>query len=342
MPVTDEKYMQACLNLAIRGEKTVSPNPMVGCIIVYNDTVVAEGYHEGYGAAHAEVNSFNSLSEDIPTTECTVYVNLEPCAHYGKTPPCANLLVSKNPKKVVIGMLDPHVRVAGKGVKILLEAGIDVKVGVLEKECLALNKRFIHSHKNETPFVTLKWAETKDGFMARNLDDSRSNKISDVDNDVFVHHLRAVNQAILVGAGTVNRDNPKLDVRHCTGNNPIKVIISPSLSVNFKTDLFNEGSTLVYNQLKSEKHANYELIKLKDSRLKTILKDLRARGIIGVLVEGGPTVIQAFLNEKAWDEAIILKSNLTWKEGIKAPWIGRPSEYEELQNNDTIKYFSPK
>lgn len=337
--MTDEEYMQVCLDLAGKGEKTVSPNPMVGCIIVYQDKIVAEGYHENYGSAHAEINAFANLSDDIPSEKCTVYVNLEPCAHYGKTPPCAHFLASKNPKHVVIGMLDPHSKVAGKGVDILLKAGVKVKVGVKEKECRILNKKFIHFHKNNVPFVTLKWAETKDGYMAREPYAKETKKISQSQNNAFVHHLRSTNQAIMVGAGTVNMDNPKLNVRYCDGNHPIKIILSPTLSVDFKKDLFKSGPLLIYNHIKSEVLAQYELIKIEKFSLTEVLKDLRSRGIISILVEGGPIVIQEFLNEKTWDEAIILKSHFTWGEGIKAPWIGIPSYKEQQLNGDTIKYF---
>jgi diaminohydroxyphosphoribosylaminopyrimidine deaminase/5-amino-6-(5-phosphoribosylamino)uracil reductase len=334
--------MNRCLELAKLGEYSTAPNPMVGCVIVYNNSIVAEGYHEKYGSAHAEVNAFSNLSEDIDPSKCEVYVNLEPCSFYGKTPPCAELIVAKKPKRIVIGMLDPHKKVAGSGVKRILEAGIDLKVGVLEDECKELNKKFIKAHTEMAAFVTLKWAETSDGYMARKSNSKESAKISDPINNVNVHRLRANHQAILVGAQTVNRDNPSLNLRHWKGNNPIKVVLSPRLSVNLSSKIFEEGRTLVYNQKKSSSTNHYELIQLADCSIDNILKDLVSRDIHSILVEGGPTVLGAFINKKIWDEAIILKSNDSWGEGIKAPWVGIKSRKEETQGNDTIKYFKPK
>ncbi|PCJ67309.1 MAG: riboflavin biosynthesis protein RibD [Bacteroidetes bacterium] len=337
----DRDYIKRCLELAKLGEFSTAPNPMVGCAIVYNGTIVAEGYHQEYGGPHAEVNAFSNLPTTIDPTKCEVYVNLEPCSHFGKTPPCADLIVAKKPKRVVIGMLDPHEKVAGKGVKKLLESSIDVKVGVLEEECSELNKKFIKAHTQNKPYVTLKWAETENSIMARGLNDSQSAKISDSRNNAFVHQLRANHQAILVGAGTANRDNPTLDVREWSGNNPIKVILSPNLSLDMDSKLLLTGKTLIYNTLKNENTDNYELVQLSKFTMDTVLHDLYKRNIHSVLVEGGPTVLQLFIDEANWDEAIILKSKTTWSDGVKAPWLGIPSYKDQNSFNDTIKYFKP-
>lgn len=331
-----KEYMRQCIVLAQKGEKYTAPNPMVGCIIVHNDTIVAQGYHQKYGEAHAEVNAFTNLDESIKTEECDVYINLEPCSHYGKTPPCAELIVQKAPKKVIIGMLDPNPKVAGKGIKKLLEAGIDVQVGVLEKECKELNKKFIKTHTINLPYVTLKWAETKNGYMASTKGQI---KISDIQNDEFVHHLRATHQAILVGATTVNMDNPLLDVRHTDGKNPIKIVLSENLSVDLCSNMFKSGKSIVYNRIKSQQAEHYELVNLGDLSLVNILKDLYSRDIHSVLIEGGPSLLAKVLSEKVWDDAIVLKSSKKWDEGIKAPWIGIPSVLEETGGEDTIKYF---
>ncbi len=331
--------MNRCLELAALGELYTAPNPMVGCVIVYKDTIVAEGYHEKYGGAHAEVQAFASLDESIDVNKCTVYVSLEPCSHFGKTPPCADLIVAKKPKRVVIGMLDPHEKVAGKGIKKLLEAGINIHVGVLEEECKTLNKRFIKAHTRQLPYVTLKWAETQDGYMASTTGQV---KISDPNNDVFVHQLRATHQAILVGAATVNTDNPMLDVRHSEGTNPVKVVYSPKLSVDRDSELFKTGKALIYSNEPGEECENYSVITIAGGGIKAMLSDLHRKGIHSVLVEGGPTLLQEFLTKHLWDEAIVLKSNTNWNAGIKAPWIGIPSSREGKQHQDLIKYFIPR
>lgn len=331
--------MQRCLDLAKKGEFHVAPNPMVGCVIVYKDIIVAEGYHQRFGESHAEVNAFNKLPDGIPSEECTVFVNLEPCSHYGKTPPCAHLLVDRNPKKVIVGMLDPNPKVAGKGIKLLLEAGIDATIGILEDQCKDLNRKFIKAHTQNLPFVTLKWAETNNGYMARIKEDPGSRKISDSINDAFVHRLRSNHQAILVGAETINQDNPLLDVRHGNGNNPIKIVLSHMLSVNLNSRTFRNGKTLVYNTIRTDLTENIELIKTESTTLTEVLQDLYQRNIHSVLVEGGPTILKAFIEEKVWDEATILKSTSEWENGKKAPWIGIPSSLETESGSDTIKHF---
>lgn len=338
----DEKYIKRCLELAKAGVLHTAPNPMVGCVIVHDGEIVAEGLHEQYGEAHAEVNAFKNIPDHIKTTECEVYVNLEPCSHYGKTPPCADLLVAKNPKRVIIGMLDPNTKVAGRGMKKLLESGLNVKVGVLEEDCKELNKKFIKAHAKQLPYVTLKWAETKNGYMAREAGDNQSAQISDAVNTPLVHRLRATHQAILVGANTINTDNPKLDVRNTDGNNPIKVVLSEKLTVNLNADTFKFGTTLIYNGVKSEKAEHYEIVKLENMTLDKVLADLHSRDIHSVLVEGGSQVLASFIEHKIWDEAVILKSTNEWDTGIKAPWVGIPSVKEETSGNDIIKYFLPK
>ena len=315
---------------------------MVGCVIVHNGEIVSEGYHKRFGGPHAEVNAFNNLAHNINTSECEVYVNLEPCSHYGKTPPCANLIVDKNPKRVIIGMLDPYTKVAGRGIKKLRDVGLTVKVGVLEDECTTLNRKFIKAHTTQRPFVTLKWAETKNGYMAREEGDTRSTQISDIVNTPLVHNLRAKHQAILVGANTVNSDKPRLDVRGVDGNNPIKIVLSKTLNVDLNAATFSTGYALLYNTVNSEKTDNYELIKLEDMTLDSVLADMYSRDIHSVLVEGGNQVITSFIENKAWDEAIILKSETEWDTGIKAPWVGIPSVNEKICGNDTIKYIIPK
>lgn len=328
--------MNRCLELAKLGELHTAPNPMVGCVIVHNQKVVAEGYHKKYGDMHAEVNAFNELPNHIDPKTCTVYVSLEPCSHFGKTPPCADFLAHMQPAQVVVGMLDPNPKVAGKGIRKLMKSGINVRVGVLEAACKDLNKKFLKSQLCSLPYVTLKWAETTNGFMGSV---NQSVKISDGYNDELVHHLRATHQAILVGSKTINTDNPALDVRHVEGKNPLKIVLSENLNVDLKKKLFANNFTLIYNKLKATKTPTYELVKLPDFHLKTILSDLHSRGIQSVLVEGGAQILGQFLKEKAWDETILLVSDIEWDTGIKAPWIGKSSSREERSGKDIIKYF---
>lgn len=331
--------MQRCLELAMQGELSVAPNPMVGCVIVHKDTIVAEGYHQKYGEAHAEVLAFASLPTDINLHNCEVYVNLEPCSHFGKTPPCADLIIAQKPKRVIIGTLDPNVRVAGAGIKKLIEANINVTVGILENECQQLNRKFMKAQLTKLPYITLKWAETHNGYMARVHNDGSSSKISDPKNDAWVHHLRATHQAILVGAETVNRDNPALDVRYGNGTSPIKIVYSPRLTVDLDKQLFAQGKTIVYNNLKSETALHYELVCLDDFSLQNVLQDLYSKNIHSILVEGGARILALFLEHNMWDETIILKSNADWTDGIKAPWMGIKSYKDHASFEDTIKYF---
>ncbi len=338
----DDKYIKRCIDLAKQGERYTAPNPMVGCVIVHNGEIVSEGYHKRFGGPHAEVSAFKNLATDVNIDECEVYVNLEPCSHYGKTPPCANLLVNKNPKRIVVGMLDPHKKVAGQGIQKLRDAGIPVKVGVLQDECADLNKKFIKAHTTHQPYVTLKWAETNNDYMAQLECTSQSAQISDVVNTPMVHNLRATHQAILVGASTINIDNPMLNVRGVDGNNPIKIVLSEMLNVDLNARAFSTGNTLIYTKIRSEKTENYELIRLKDMALTSVLADMYSRDILSVLVEGGKQVLTSFLDNKAWDESIILKSKKSWNTGIKSPWLGIPSVSKKISGNDTIKYFIPK
>lgn len=328
--------MKRCLLLAKQGELYTAPNPMVGCVIVHNQKIVSEGYHQKYGDDHAEVNAFKNLPSNISPKTCTVYISLEPCSHFGKTPPCADMLAQMQPRQVIVGMLDPNPKVAGKGIKKLMESGINVKVGVQESACKERNKKFRKYQLLRLPFVTLKWAETNNGFIGVQ---NKSIKISDGCNDAFVHHLRATHQAILVGSKTINTDNPALDVRHVEGQNPLKIVLSENLKVDLESNLFATGYTLVYNTLETRKTPNYELVQLKNVHIKTILNDLYSRGIQSVLVEGGAHILKQFLEEKAWDEAVILVSDQERKTGIKAPWVGIRSTREERSGNDTIKYF---
>jgi diaminohydroxyphosphoribosylaminopyrimidine deaminase/5-amino-6-(5-phosphoribosylamino)uracil reductase len=334
--------MSRCLQLAKLGEAFVAPNPMVGCVIVHNNQIVAEGYHQKYGESHAEVNAFNNLADEINPKECEVFVSLEPCSHFGKTPPCADLIIAKQPKRVVVGMLDPNPQVAGSGIQRILEAGIEVKSKVLESECQDLNKKFVSFHSLKSPFVTLKWAETYDGYMGRQPGNVCSKKISSEANNAFVHQLRANHMAILIGANTAIEDNPKLDIRHWLGIDPVKVILSKNVELSPELDLFKSGKTIVFtdqnNGLESEKIIS---IQPKDFSIETILNELYQQGIYSVLVEGGALVLQGFINSGMWNEAIRLISNEEWGVGVAAPRINSNPSFDQNVNGDRIlKYYN--
>lgn len=286
---SDEKFMHRALLLAKNGEGRVSPNPMVGAVIVHGGRIIGEGYHAFYGGPHAEVNAVNSVKdEDVHLLpDSTMYVTLEPCAHYGKTPPCARLLVEKGIPNVVIGSLDPNPKVASKGVEILEKAGINVKKGVLKEECLALNRRFITAHTSDMPWVILKWAQSADGYMA--AFDAEGNPtsvgLSNPISKVWMHRERANVDAIIVGSNTQKIDNPQLNVRLWGGNSPAKLVAH----------------------------------EIRD--LKQFLRDLRKDGVTSLMVEGGSKLLESFINAGCYDEIRVEISDFSISDGIKAPML---------------------
>ena len=287
---TDEKYMRRCIQLARNGRMNAQPNPMVGAVIVHDDRIIGEGYHVRCGEGHAEVNACASVKKEDEhlLRESTIYVSLEPCSHYGKTPPCADLLVSKGFKRCVIGCQDPFAKVQGRGIQKLREAGIDVTVGVLEEECKALNKRFMTFHGKQRPFVTLKWAESEDGFI--------DGHISNTYTQMVCHKRRAEHQAILVGRKTWEADKPSLTVREWYGSSPKRFVVS------------SQSLTLP---------DGFHLI--QTTRVEGILKRLYEDGIQTVLVEGGAELLQSFIDSGEWDECYVEKGDLTLCGRVKAP-----------------------
>ena len=287
---TDEKYMRRCIQLACNGRMNAQPNPMVGAVIVHDDRIIGEGYHVRCGEGHAEVNACASVKKEDEhlLRESTIYVSLEPCSHYGKTPPCADLLVNKGFKRCVIGCQDPFAKVQGRGIQKLREAGIDVSVGVLEEECKALNKRFMTFHSKQRPFVTLKWAESEDGFI--------DGHISNTYTQMVCHKRRAEHQAILVGRKTWEADKPSLTVREWYGSSPKRYVVS------------SQSLTLP---------DGFHLI--QTTRVEGILKRLYEDGIQTVLVEGGAELLQSFIDSGEWDECYVEKGDLTLCGRVKAP-----------------------
>ena len=339
-----EKYIARCIELARRGEYYVAPNPMVGAVLVHEqkdgvqdtrETVVAEGWHERYGEGHAEVNCFKNLSLTLPQREgmdmkdCTLFVSLEPCSHYGKTPPCAKLIIEKGVGRVVVGMSDPNPLVAGKGVQMLRDAGIEVVVGVLENECRELNKRFLCLHEKKRPYVILKWAQTADGFVDVRRDNVQRTKgehlqgalaISTPATKALVHKMRAENMAIMVGTRTVLLDNPRLLNTHWEGRNPVRVTVDRHGVIPADARIFSdETETIVYRE-----RTDWPFI----------LSDLAERGIHSILVEGGPTLLNHILETGIWDEIHVeVAPELTIGDGVAAPSVALPEEYESVDGH---------
>lgn len=307
-----DTYMKRCLELALRGAGQVAPNPMVGCVIVHDGKIIAEGWHRYFGAMHAEPDAISKITDEQLLKECTLYVNLEPCSHWGKTPPCANLIIQKQIPKVVIGSGDPHAAVDGKGIELLRNEGIEVTTGILKKECEALNRRFFTFHRKKRPYVILKWAKTKDGFMAP--ENGERTQISSHAARVLLHKWRGEEQGILIGSRTAMIDKPALDTRFYPGKNPVKIYIDPELKAGTPAD------GIVYCNEDGDQNG---LIKVKlplSNSITFILHDLYSRNIISILVEGGADTLSRFIKEEHFDEVRIIRSKkIEFGSGLKAP-----------------------
>ena len=335
----DEKYMRRALQLARLGAGHTSPNPMVGAVIVAPDgSIVGEGWHRKCGEAHAEVNAVASVKDATLLRDSTIYVTLEPCSHYGKTPPCARLLIESGIPRVVVGCLDPFVKVAGRGVKLLQEAGVEVVVGVLEQECRDLNRRFMTAHTTGRPWVQLKWAQTADGFIA--LPPEAGENPLHMSTPVtmkLMHRERALCDAIVVGAATARIDNPSLTTRYWPGGSPLRVVLSRELSIPVNLNLLTDGRpTIVYNSVKNATVGPVEYVKLDTDKSQSWLEDLYRRGVTSVMVEGGLQVLQQLIDEGAWDEARIETSPRRVGQGVPAPVIDGPCRSRVVIDGNTI------
>lgn len=320
----DKLYMARCIELALNSPQTTSPNPMVGAVVVYQDRIIGEGYHIRSGEGHAEVNAIRSVKDPSLLKASTLYVSLEPCSHYGKTPPCTDLIISKQIPEVVIGCIDPFAKVHGRGIRKLQEAGVQVKVGILNEECCALNKRFITAQSLKRPFIVLKWAESADGYIDKKRTDGTPVIFSSKKTNILVHKRRAEADAIMVGTHTALLDDPSLTVRHWAGPNPIRIVIDRHLTLPASLQLFNdEVLTLVYSEKQKENTKKTSFITLRpmENLLPQILEDLLQRGIQSLLVEGGQLLLQSFINQNLWDEAYVEKTDIALHDGIKAPII---------------------
>lgn len=338
----DERYMLRALHLAALGGVAVAPNPMVGCVIVCNNKIIGEGFHQQYGEAHAEVNAINSVAEQELLSEASIYVTLEPCAHQGKTPPCANLLVTHRFKRAVIATVDPFSLVAGKGIELLKEAGIETVVGVKEKEAQQLNKRFFTFHQKKRPYIILKWAQTIDGFIdAPRINNKQEIRwISDPRTQLITHKWRSEEQAILVGWKTILNDNPALTTRAVHGKDPIRIILDKQLQAPINATVLNDGKrTIVFNALKSEENNNVMYFQLLDFKLETIFAACIKLGIASIIIEGGKQTIDSFITANYWDEARVIIGNKSFNTGLKAPELGLKSTESIQIGPDHIHFY---
>ncbi len=335
----DEFYIKRCIELAGKALGKTYPNPLVGSVIVYNHQIIGEGYHHKAGENHAEINAINSVHDKSLISESTIYVSLEPCAHYGKTPPCALKIKELGFKKVVIGAMDSHDKVNGKGKKIIQDAGIEVVSGVLEKECVQLNKRFFTFHEKKRPYIIVKWAQSGDGFMDK---DCKPVSISNSLVNQFVHQLRADEHAILVGTNTALNDNPNLTVRNAEGENPIRILIDFELKVPQDFNIYNqEARTIVINSVKDEEKGNIRFIKIeKENFLLELMNALYREQVQSVIIEGGKFTLQQFIDEDLWDEAIVIENkNLKLEKGTRAPEFNIKSERAETFRDNLIQFY---
>jgi len=343
-----ENYIRRCIALAQNGLGNTYPNPMVGSVLVHKDTIIGEGWHQKAGEAHAEVHAIHNVKEQSLLKKATIYVSLEPCSHFGKTPPCAELIIAKKIPKVVIGCLDPNDKVAGRGVKKLLEAGCQVIVGVLEEECRNLNKRFFTYHIKKRPYILLKWAETGDGFIApASQETGKPIWITNLFSKQLVHQWRSEEQAILVGATTAIKDNPQLNVRLWEGNNPVRVVMDKSLRLSGDSFLLDKTSkTIVLTSKENVKNKNasenllFETIDFERDVPKQICNLLYRHQIQSVIIEGGSKTLQSFIDANLWDEARVFRGETVFGIGVKGPVFRGKKISEEKINSDILTTYT--
>ena len=328
--------MQVCIDLALKGFPLAMPNPLVGCVIVHKHKIIGQGYHKQYGSHHAEVNAIGNVENKDLLKESTLYVSLEPCAHHGKTPPCADLIIKHKIPKVVIGSLDTFSEVNGKGIERLRSTGVEVITSVLEDECREINRRFFTFHEKKRPYIILKWAQTSDGFIAP-LDQREPLWISSSESKTLVHQWRSQEQSILVGRKTAFLDNPQLTTREFEGKNPIRIVLDKNLNLPKSLAIFNdEAPTLIVNDsLSSECHIQVDF----ENLLPSLLDKLYESNIQSVIVEGGSQTLNTFINSNSWDEARIFTSKKTLEEGIQSPVIERVISKSVIIGGDKLNYI---
>lgn len=341
-----EKYIKRCIELAKNGLGTTYPNPLVGSVIVYENQIIGEGWHRKSGEPHAEVNAVNSVKDKSLLPKSTIYVSLEPCCHFGKTPPCCDLIIAQKIPNIVIGTIDPFAKVAGNGIKKLIEAGRNVTVGILEEECKELNKRFFTFHHKKRPYIILKWAETEDGFLSPiRKEEQKPVWITNEYSRQLVHKWRTEEHAILVGTQTVLDDNPKLDSRNWKGNNPIRIVLDRTGKIS--DDYFvkdDKSKTIIITE--QENLTNSENIIFENAIFDrnlplSILEILHKNDIQSVIIEGGKKTLQTFIDANLWDEARIFKGRNSFLSGTKAPdFNGKLVEKKMILNDELLIFKS--
>lgn len=342
---TDEFYIKRCIQLSRNGIGAARPNPSVGAVIVHNNIIIGEGYTSSFGGSHAEVNAINSVTDKSLLKNSTIYVTLEPCSHFGKTPPCADLIVKHKFKRVVVGCLDPNPKVAGKGIEKLKAAGIEVVSGVLKQECRKELRRFLTNQEKKRPYIILKWAETKNGFIAPISKNSKVPFwISNVYSQQLVHKLRTKEHAILVGTNTVLADNPKLNVRSWFGNNPTRVILDRRLKVNDQFNVRDKSvKTIIFTEdanATSTENLIFEKIDFSNNLAVKICEVLYKHQIQSLIVEGGALTLQTFIDANLWDEAFVFVGDKSLETGIKSPVFETKIVSTRKIMKDTLNIYS--
>lgn len=333
--------MQRCLQLAYLGEGRVAPNPMVGSVIVHDGDIIGEGFHQKYGESHAEVNAINSVRDQALLKKSTLYVNLEPCAHFGKTPPCSDLIVRKGIPKVVIGTIDPFSEVAGKGIEKLKKGGIEVELGVLKDKCLELNRRFFTFHQKKRPYIILKWAQTADGFVDIDRNNKEIGQPTWITNEmarIAVHKQRASENAILIGTETALKDNPSLTLRDWYGQQPIRIVPDRKQRLPRNLSLFNgQAPTYVLSPNTYSDGRNLTKIEtqINGDSIADLLNHLYTNNIQSLIVEGGSTMLQSFIDRLLWDEAHVYTGQICFGRGMKAPVFEQsPVKFDRFYNSE--------
>lgn len=346
-----EKYIKRCIQLAQNGLGTTYPNPMVGSVLVYKDKIIGEGWHHIAGEPHAEVMAIRSVQNQDLLKKATIYVSLEPCSHYGKTPPCSDLIIASGIKKVIIGTIDPFAKVAGKGIKKLMDAGCEVILGVLDKECQALNKRFFSFHKKHRPYIILKWAQTRDGFIAPETRDSRKPVwITGALSKQLVHKWRSEEQGILIGTNTAVEDDPKLNTRLWEGPHPTRIIIDKNLRTPMQSHVYDKSVKTIFicekspsenlNANRKEQQLIFAEIDFEAEIASQICEVLYRHEIQSVIIEGGTRTLQTFIQAGLWDEARIFTGNIDFKSGVKAPELQGNFKEQRKTGDDTLMIYS--
>jgi len=336
----DDRFMLRAIELARFGMGNVSPNPMVGCVIVHKDSIIGEGYHREYGKPHAEVNAINSVENKELLKESTLYVTLEPCSHFGKTPPCSDLILRYLIPNIVIGTIDPFAQVAGRGIEKLRNEGCEVVQGYLEEQCIELNRRFFTFHQKKRPYIILKWAQTADGFIDIDRSHEHYGQPTWITNDlsrIAVHKMRTDESAILVGTNTAQKDNPSLTVRDWSGRSPLRLVIDREMRLSPDLALFDQKvPTIVYTskEVLCKNNIEFKRILFDGNELNQIISDLHDRGVLSLIVEGGQKLLNSFIISDIWDAARVFVGKNNFHSGVKAPALdANKVKSEELDDS---------